>query len=34
VKLFLTTRAERLALALILSGLGLATTLTWFWWSL
>jgi len=34
VKLFLTTRAERLALALVLSGLGLATTLTWFWWSL
>jgi hypothetical protein len=34
VKLFLTTRAERLALALVLSALGLATTLTWFWWSL
>jgi len=34
VKLFLTTRSERLALALVLSGLGLATALTWFWWSL
>ncbi len=34
MKLFLTTYSERLALALILSVLGLATTLTWFWWSL
>jgi hypothetical protein len=33
VKLFLTTRSERLAMALVLSVLGLAATLTWFWWA-
>jgi len=33
MRLFLSTRAERLALALLLSGLGAAATLTWFWWA-
>jgi hypothetical protein len=33
VKLLLTTRAERLAMALVLSGLGVASALTWFWWA-
>ena len=34
MKLFLTTRSERLALALILSGLGVASSLVWLWKSL
>jgi len=33
MKLLLTTRAERLALALVLSVLGVAATLTWYWWA-
>ncbi len=34
MKLFLTTRSERLALALILTILGLITSLVWLWKSL
>lgn len=34
MKLLLTTRSERLALALLLSLLGVASVLTWLWWSL